>query len=84
MVNGFGFAQPIQAVANGTEKCFNTFAEVVEEVDKWFKKHLKTHTLAEALCGYNKGFNGEAFRKCLNMNPETPYLRNFINLANKQ
>lgn len=76
MFNGFGFRQ------NSAEHmCYATFQEVVAEVDNWFDKHLKNHTLAESLCGYNAGFQSEKYYKCLKLDSEAYYLRNFIAFA---
>jgi hypothetical protein len=82
MYNGFGFAQPDSAMANGTGKCFQTFDEVVTAVDNWFDKKLQTMTLSEALCHYNRG-SGELFYECLRGGDKAPYLRHFISLATK-
>lgn len=55
LYNGFGYGQPDSAMADGTGACFETFEEVVDKVDNWFTRQLKTKTLPEALCFYNTG-----------------------------
>lgn len=81
--NGFGFMQPDSSIADGTYKCYPTFEAVTIAVDNWFDEKLKTMSLAEALCGYNRGFSSSKFQPCLEMDAAVPYLKNFVALANK-
>ena len=48
--NGYGFM-----IHGNTYTCYDSYAEVRGEVEKWFTKHLKDMDLATATCYYNLG-----------------------------
>lgn len=73
--NGYGFGWH-----GGNRPCYETQEEVDQLVAEWFEGKLKKHSLSEALCGYNRGFKGEAFEGCLNQSEEFPYYRDFLSL----
>ena len=71
--NGYGFRQGI-----GRNYCLNSHSEVRSEVIEWFKEKLKTHSLPEAVCGYNLGFQSEHLKDCINKSPEYPYYSKYL------
>jgi len=73
--NGFGYRQNTRE-----SRCYEFFEEVVYEVDIWFEQKLQTYNLAEALCGYNLGFQNEHFQECVNQSPAYPYYKNYMSL----
>jgi hypothetical protein len=73
--NGYGFGW-----YDGKRPCYDTQEEVEQLVAEWFEEKLKKHDLATALCGYNRGFKGDAFKGCLSQSEEFPYYRDFLSL----
>lgn len=49
-VNGYGYG-----VYGGKVACYATHGEVTRIVEQWFEKRLKTMSLSQALCLYNRG-----------------------------
>lgn len=75
LYNGYGYGQ------NKTSwLCFDSPDEPREKVAKWFTKELARRSLAEALCGYNLGFQSENLKDCMSKSEEYPYYRNYLKL----
>jgi len=74
--NGSGFG------INGKGKylCFDSREDEKKAVYGWFEEKLKSHSLSEAICGYNLGFQSLHLQDCINKSVNFPYYYNYLTL----